>query len=203
MSGQGAMQRPRCPAAGDTMPAVQRALHHTATALVGLSGAAYGWMKFMLPEPEDPFTLVRHPLQPWALDLHVLAAPLFLLALGVILREHVLARLTDPRRRRGRRSGLLAAWLLVPMIASGYLLQTATIEWWRMALLATHLTSGVLFLGIYLVHLGAAILAVRRPRSQGLRERAGRAEGLDPDSLHLRQGTVNPRVRGPALPPAC
>ncbi len=79
--------------------------------------------------------------------------------------------------------------LLVPMIASGYLLQTATIEWWRMVLLVTHLTSGVLFLGTYLVHLGAAILAVRRPRSQGRREIAERAERLDPDSLHLRQGT--------------
>ena len=60
--------------------------------------------------------------------------------------------------------------LLVPMIASGYLLQTATIEWWRLALLVTHLTSGVLFLGTYLVHLVAAILAVRRRRSQGGRE---------------------------------
>ncbi len=133
------------------MPAAQRALHHAATVLVGLSGVVYGWMKLVLPEPEDPFTLVRHPLQPWALDLHVLAAPLFLLALGIILREHILARLADPRRRRGRRSGVLAALLLVPMIASGYLLQTATMEWWRMVLLITHLTSGVLFLGIYLV----------------------------------------------------
>ncbi len=189
MSGQGPAQRPRCPAGGDTMPAAQRALHHTTTALVGLSGVVYGWMKFMLPEPEDPFTLVRHPLQPWALDLHVLAAPLFLLAVGIILREHILARLADPRRRRGRRSGVLAALLLVPMITSGYLLQTATIEWWRMVLLVTHLTSGALFLGTYLVHLGAAILAVRRPRSEGRREMAKRAERLDPDSLHLRQGT--------------
>ncbi len=203
MSGQGATQRPRPPAGRDTLPAAQRALHHTATALVGLSGVLYGWMKFMLPEPDDPFTLVRHPLQPWALDLHVLAAPLFLLALGVILREHVLARLADPQRRRGRRSGLLAALLLVPMIASGYLLQTATIEWWRMALLVTHLTSGVLFLGIYLVHLGAAILAARRPCSRGRSEGAERAPGLDPDSLHLRRATVNPQVRGPAPPPAC
>ncbi len=203
MSGQGATQRPRCPAGRDTMPVAQRALHHTATALVGLSGVAYGWMKFMLPEPDDPFTLVRHPLQPWALDLHVLVAPLFLLALGVILREHVLARLADPRRRRGRRSGLLAALLLVPMIASGYLLQTGTIEWWRTVLLVTHLTSGALFLGVYLIHLGAAILAARGPRSQGRREGAERAGGLDPGSLHLRQGTVNPRVRGPVLPPAC
>ncbi len=79
--------------------------------------------------------------------------------------------------------------LLVPLIASGYLLQTATMEWWRMVLLVTHLTSGVLFLGICLVHLGAAILAGRSPRSQARREIAERAERLDPDALHLRQGT--------------
>ncbi len=90
------------------MPAAQRALHHTATALVGLSGVAYAWMKFMLPEPDDPFTLIRHPLQPWALDLHVLAAPLFMLAVGIILREHILARLTDPRRRRGSPSPVVS-----------------------------------------------------------------------------------------------
>ncbi len=149
----------------------------------------YGWMKFMLPEPEDPFTLVRHPLQPWALDLHVLAAPLFMLAVGIILREHVLARLADPRRRRGRRSGVLAALLLGPMIASGYLLQTASIEWWRMVLLVTHLTSGALFLGVYLIHLGAAILAARRPRSRGRAMAESASGGLDTDSLHLRQGT--------------
>lgn len=189
MSGQSRAQGPRCPAARDTMPAAQRALHHTATALVGLSGVVYGWMRFMLPEPEDPFTLVRHPLQPWALDLHVLAAPLYMLAVGIILREHILARLADPRRRRGRRSGVLAALLLFPMIASGYLLQTATIEWWRMVLLVTHLTSGVLFLGTYLIHLGAAILAARRPRSPGRRAMAESTGGLDTDSLHLRQGT--------------
>ena len=79
--------------------------------------------------------------------------------------------------------------LLGPMIASGYLLQTASIEWWRMVLLVTHLTSGVLFLGTYLIHLGAAILAGRRPRSQGRREMAESAGRLDTDSLHLRQGT--------------
>ena len=112
-----------------------------------------------------------------------------MLAMGIILREHILARLADPRRRRGRRSGVLAALLLVPMIASGYLLQTATTEWWRLALLVTHLTSGVLFLGTYLVHLGAAILAVRRRRSQDGMESAERVAGLEPDSLHLRRGT--------------
>jgi len=141
----------------------------------------------MMPEPEDPFTLFRHPLQPWALDLHVLAAPLFLLAVGMILREHILARLADARRRRGRRSGVLATWLLVPMIASGYLLQTVTSEWWRMVLLVTHLASGGLFLVTYLAHMVAAILAVRRPGSRGANERQGRPGDLGPDALPLRQ----------------
>jgi hypothetical protein len=178
------------------MPGRQKALQHIATALVGLSGAAYGWMKYMLPEPEDPFSLVRHPLQPWALDLHVLSAPLFLVAVGVILKDHILARLADPRRRRGRRSGALAALLLVPMAASGYLLQTSTSETWRSALLWVHLGSGTLFLCTYLVHLAAGILAVRRRRAMA----AGRAEGpqaLAPGSLRLRQAEgARPSRRG-------
>jgi len=140
-----------------------------------------------LPEPEDPFTLIRHPLQPWALDLHVLSGPLFLVALGVILRGHILARLNNPRRRRGRRSGLLAALLLVPMIASGYLLQTATAEWWRGVALVTHLTSGTLFLGTYLVHLGAALLAVRRHRAMHRMGRVGEEAAVpEPGSPPVR-----------------
>ncbi len=189
MNGLSIAQKPGCPAGRDTMSTAQRVVNHLATALVGFSGMVYGWIRYMMPESEDPFTLIRHPLQPWALDLHVLAAPLFLLAVGMILREHILARLADSRRRRGRRSGVLAAWLLVPMIASGYLLQTVTSEWWRLVLLITHLTTGMLFLGTYLVHLGAAILANRRLGSQGDRERNGRLATLKPDSLHWKRRT--------------
>jgi hypothetical protein len=168
------------------MPARQKALLHSATALVGLSGVAFGWMRYLLPDPEDPFSVVRHPLQPWALDLHVLSAPLFLLAVGVVLKDHILARLGNPRRRRGRRSGAMAALLLLPMVASGYLLQTATSESWRFALLMMHLITGCLFLGTYLVHLVAAILAVRRRRAMTAEGVAGEPHAFEPSSLHLR-----------------
>jgi hypothetical protein len=163
------------------MPTAERALHHGATALAGLSGVAFGWMRYLLPEPDDPFTLVRHPLQPLALDLHVLAGPLFILAVGVVLRTHILARLRDPRRRRGRRSGVVAALLLLPMVASGYLLQTATSETWRTVLLVVHLGCGLIFLATYLVHLAAAILAARRRLENGRP-----AHTLEPGPVHLR-----------------
>ena len=146
----------------EVMPGFERLLQHGSTLLVGASGVVYAWMRYLLPESEDPFTVARHPLQPTFLEVHVLAGPLFLLALGMIFRSHILARLRNSRRRRSRRSGWAATLLLVPMIASGYLLQTATSEGWRWGLLVAHLGSGGLFLGTYLLHLGAAMLGSRR-----------------------------------------
>ena len=147
---------------GEAMPAFERLLQHGSTLLVGASGLVYAWMRYLLPEPEDAFTVARHPLQPTFLEIHILAAPLFVLAVGIILRSHILARLRNPRRRRSRRSGWAATLLLVPMIASGYLLQTSTSEGWRWGLLVAHLASGGLFLVTYLIHLGAAIGSRRR-----------------------------------------
>jgi hypothetical protein len=152
-------------------------LHHLATGLTGLSGVGYAWMKYVLPAPEDPFTLVNHPWQPLALQLHVLAGPLFLLAVGMILRAHVLTRLAG-HGRRGRWSGVLAAGLLPPMVGSGYLLQTVTSETWRQGLLLVHLGCGLLFLATYLIHLGGALAAARRRRCPGaLREASAGGAG--------------------------
>ncbi len=140
----------------EPMPAFDRFLQHGSTLLVGVSGLVYFWMRYLLPESEDPFRVARHPLQPTFLEIHVLAAPLFVLAVGLIFRNHILARLRLPLRRRSRRSGWMATLLLAPMIASGYLLQTTTSEGWRWGLLLVHLGSGGLFLLMYLMHLVAA-----------------------------------------------
>jgi hypothetical protein len=149
-------------------------------------------MKYLLPEPDDPFTLVNHPWQPFALHLHVLAGPLFLLAVGMILRGHILARLVQRRRRPGRWSGLLAAGLLPPMVGSGYLLQTVTAEEWRRVLLLVHLGCGFVFAGTYLAHVSVALVAGRRRRMQG-RNHAGAA--IEAGRANLR--TTRPAHRAP------
>jgi hypothetical protein len=138
-------------------PALERRLNHVATLLVGISGIAYAAFKWLLPPPQDdPFAVVNHPLQPHALTLHVLAAPLGVLAVGMLLRGHVLPRLQSPAFRRSRRTGILLAATCVPMIASGYLLQVTTSEGLRRAWLVTHLVTGFAWMLGWLAHFVSA-----------------------------------------------
>ena len=94
---------------------------------------------------------MRHPLQPWALDLHVLAAPILVFAVGWIYKDHVQAKLAIPGVPV-RRSGLMGALLLVPMILSGYLLQTVTNETMHRPVLVIHLLTGAIFTAAFVVH---------------------------------------------------
>jgi hypothetical protein len=145
-----------------TTPLLERLLYHTSVALVALSGLVYAWMKYAMGPVDDPFSAFHHPLQPRALHLHILAAPLLLLAVGMMARLHVLPRLAQGKRRdRGRRSGLMSTMVLLPMIASGYLLQTVTSEGWRLGLVWVHLGSGAAFLLTYVGHLASARRAAR------------------------------------------
>lgn len=135
------------------MPAPERSACHVSTALVGLTGLVLAAMKYLLEPDPDGFSLYGHPWQPHALHAHVLAAPLLVLAVGLVAREHVWVRLRNPQWRSSRRSGLLLLLLLLPMIGSGYLLQTASSEPWRRALVAVHLATGTAFLAGWIVHL--------------------------------------------------
>lgn len=132
---------------------LERFLLQGAALVLLVTGAAYAWMKYVMPS-EDPFSVVGHPAQPYLLWLHVLAGPVFVFAVGVIAREHLIGRYRDPRvRRSGRRSGVASAAILVLAVASGYLLQVVTAERPRGILALVHLGSGVLFAAIYAAHL--------------------------------------------------
>ncbi len=123
---------------------------HLSNLLVGGTGLVYTWMVF-LAEPADPYAVVNHPLQPQVQHLHILFAPLLVFTAGLIWRRHVWSqwkRGTEDRRR----SGLSMIFLLVPMVVSGSLIQTATGDEWRRIWVWIHLaTSGLWLLG-YLVH---------------------------------------------------
>jgi hypothetical protein len=125
-------------------------LLHVATLLVGGGGLVYAWMRFFV-RPADPFAVVNHPWQPEVQHLHVLAAPLLVFAIGLIWKAHVWpgVRLRIAARRK---SGLALFATAAPMIASGYLLQTATDPSWRQAWLVIHLVASGLWLGGYLAH---------------------------------------------------
>jgi len=169
-----------------TTPLLERLLYHTSVALVALSGLVYAWMKYAMGPVDDPFSAFHHPLQPRALHLHILAAPLLLLAVGMMARLHVVPRFVHgSQRNRGRRTGLTSIAVLLPMIASGYLLQTVTSEGWRSGLVWVHLGSGGVFLLTYLGHLVSARRAARERRARGA------ADAFEPHDPQ-RAGAIDP-----------
>lgn len=136
----------------------------TLAAVVTITGVLYFWMKYMI-ENDDPFALVNHPLQPWMLDAHLLAAPAFLIWFGIIFDSHIGGKLGG--RIPNRWSGLLALGTVILMTASGYFLQVVTGDRVRQALLVVHLVSGCVFVVTYVVHL---TMSARIWRAQRLLE---------------------------------
>lgn len=125
-------------------------LQHTATLLVGGTGLVYAAMRYLMT-PDDPWAVVNHPWQPHAQHLHVLFAPLLVFAAGLIWRRHVIGGARNGGGRH-RFSGLGVAATFVPMVASGYLIQTTTGAGWRSVWVAVHLVASSLWLAGYLVH---------------------------------------------------
>lgn len=126
-------------------------LLHAANLLVGGSGLAYGWMLYCIPEDPESFSLTHHPLQPEAQALHILSAPLIVLGLGLIWRNHVWQRLLRKYPLR-RKTGITLMLLALPMVASGYLLQVTADELWQQVWVWIHGLSASLWILIYLVH---------------------------------------------------
>ena len=129
---------------------------HLSTILTVITGAVFALMKYGM-ESDDPFAVVNHPLQPHALHLHVLAAPLLTFALGWTFANHIV-----PKFRTGngfnRRSGTASMWLIAPMTLSGYLLQISTADAMRNAMAVTHWVTSAIFLIAYAVHVISAFL---------------------------------------------
>lgn len=138
-------------------PLLERWSNHVATALLSVSGIAlFVYRSVLEPPADDPFAIASHRLEPLALSLHVLAAPLGVLALGMLVRNHVLPRLRDTGFKRSRRSGILLSATAIPMIASAYLLQVSVAEGWRRAWLVTHLVTSAAWMIGWLLHLWSA-----------------------------------------------
>lgn len=124
---------------------------HVASALVGGTGLVYAWMRYLV-EPVDEFALANHPLEPVVQHAHVLVAPLLVFGAGLIFQRHVWARLASGFRPR-RPTGMALALLLVPMVLSGYGLQTSSAEAWRSAWITVHACTSFAWLALYGVHL--------------------------------------------------
>lgn len=137
---------------------------HVATLLVGGTGLVYAWMRYFA-NPADPEALIAHPLQPAVQHLHLWTAPLLVFAAGLLWRRHVWAGIRLGVRER-RRAGIGLALALLPMVVSGYLLQTAVEPAWRRGWVVVHVTASVLWILGYLVHQ----VSPKSPRSEALPE---------------------------------
>lgn len=152
---------------------------HVSNLLVGGTGAVYAWMLYAA-EPVDPYAIVHHPWQPTVQHLHVLTAPLLVFAAGLIWRDHIWKhwRQKVPSRRR---SGLGLLLTLVPLVASGYLIQTAVEPAWRSTWVAVHLVTAVLWIGAYAAHYVAGLTKRRQQRRALARSQELRAtESAEP-----------------------
>jgi hypothetical protein len=124
---------------------------HLSIALTALTGIVFAWMKYLM-KSSDPFAVVNHPLQPHMLSAHVILAPAMTFVLGWTFANHIWPRivLRDPRRRV---SGLSSTILIVPMIASGYLLQISTSDAIRNAMAIAHGITSMFFVIGYVIHM--------------------------------------------------
>jgi uncharacterized membrane protein YhdT len=117
------------------------------SALSGFTGVGYFWTKYLV-QNTDPFSVLNHPLQPWFLKAHIIISPFLLIALGSILVRHIWKHFRLGAVL-GRRSGLTTALVSLPMVVSGYFIQSVT----HPGLLATLAVSHIVLSALYLVGL--------------------------------------------------
>jgi hypothetical protein len=129
--------------------------------LTALTGVVYPWMKYFVVN-DDPFAVVNHPLQPAVLKAHILVAPLLTFAIGLVAVRHIWRHI-QARVLRGRRSGLATAFMVAPMILTGYVVQAVTGEGLLRAMALSHIGFGVIY-ALGLVAHGFVMRSPRRPQ---------------------------------------
>lgn len=167
------------------MSAFQKWLVWGSSLATALTGGVYWWMKNRM-QPVTEWAVVNHPLQPWVLKAHIVVAPVLVFAVGVISVDHIWKHYRT-RVRIGRGSGLTMAWILAPMILSGYLIQAVTLPGWLDALVWIHVGTGALYAVAVLWH----HLVFRRRRRVRARLGGARWEAV---------GTMATRVAEPQGP---
>lgn len=107
------------------------------------TGVGYFVTKYLFTA-SDPFAVVSHPWQPFFLKAHILVSPLLLFALGLIAVHHVWKHYASGIRW-SRRSGVTTALTIIPMVATGYLIQALSDAGWVRAMALAHIGFGFLY----------------------------------------------------------
>ena len=119
--------------------------------VVAATGLVYMYMRYLLTS-DDPFAVVNHPWQAPMLALHVVVAPFVILTFGIVLRSHILKKLTS-KSQPDRRTGWISLISFSAMALSGYLLQVVSSVALLDALVVLHIATGVVFVIGYGAHL--------------------------------------------------
>ena len=123
--------------------------------LVGGTGLLLLWVKtfYQAPIPEDPVdVMLSHPWQAAVQHLHIWAAPLLVLGIGMVWHPHAIAHWRGGIQR-GRRSGLSLLALAAPMVISGYAITTSVSSFARNIWIWIHLGTSGLWLITFLAHI--------------------------------------------------
>jgi hypothetical protein len=147
-------------------------LVHLSIAAVTITGVVFAWMKYFMTT-DDPFAVANHPMQPWMLAAHVVVAPAAVFALGWLWSAHILPKLGSGTKAR-KKSGVVGALLMAPMIVSGVLLQASTSELLRTAMEIAHWISSGFFVVAYVIH---QVLRARNGNGNGKVAAEGEAGG--------------------------
>ena len=132
------------------MTTFQRQFVYISTIAALISGVLYIGLR-TFAEPEDPWAIVNHPLEPWALKAHILTAPIMLFAVGLITAQHIIRSLRSSLPN-GRQSGLIMTVLFGPLALTGYLLQTVISPLVTSILSWTHLGLGLICAVALVIH---------------------------------------------------
>ena len=119
--------------------------------VVTVTGGLYFYMKYVLTST-DPFAVINHPWQPAMLSVHLLAAPFFIAFFGMLFRSHTLRKLVSPNPGN-RRTGWTSLISFSTMALTGYLLQVVSSPIWLTGLVWAHVSTSLIFVAGYSVHL--------------------------------------------------
>jgi hypothetical protein len=135
---------------------------HACVLLTAVTGIVFAWMKYAM-RSDDPFAVVNHPMQPFALSAHIVVAPLLIFGLGWIFSDHIWTKFRTPTAPQ-RGTGIWSMAAIIPMTLSGYLLQVSTGDAVRRAMAVTHWVASALFIIAYAIHI---ITKPPRPPANG------------------------------------
>ncbi len=127
-------------------------LQHTSNILTIGTGLAYAWAKYFAPAA-NAYSSVS-AWEPSTHVAHVLVVPLLVYACGYIWRNHVIPmwHKLGSRPKSQAASGLGLILVLLPMIATGYLIQVTVEENWRKAWVVVHLVTSSVWIISYGIH---------------------------------------------------